>query len=221
MSTDGNTAAPAITRYEIRASLLPEHAEPTESGSYAKIAVTKTNVICDAANAAVALAVFADYYPEIVKYGSRWSFECVKPATTPRPPRRFLLNWEKDRDAEVSDGWLSNIAANGNNLMDDLEWEPRFCSEPRRHFPCPDCTQSLALRYSKFGGFYSCPSCGFKTGGTTRKAAAIEEAATIAAWCGALLVVRYNNNGVPYPGCPACDRDYESPTPNSLYYGRR
>jgi hypothetical protein len=55
----------------------------------------------------------------------------------------------------------------------------------------------------------------------TKKAGAIEQAATVTGWCGTRLEVRYNNNGVPYPGCKTCDPGYKSPTAGDVYYGRR
>jgi hypothetical protein len=210
-----NTAT--ATRFEIRARLWPEHMPPAGTPAESE----HITAAYDRATAAEALAAFAADHPEVVKYGSRWNFECVIPAATPRPPRRFLLNWERDRDAEVSDGWLSNIAANGNNLMDTLEWEPEFCSHPHRKFPCPSCGGSLAERWGKFGGFYTC-GCGFKTSMGTKKAAAIEDAATVTGWCGTKLEVFYNNNGVPYPGCKTCNPKYgKGPTVNDIYYGKR
>jgi hypothetical protein len=217
---DGTTPA---TEFEVRASTYPEDAEVTSGGSSPKSSAITVADRYGAAGAAAALAAFAAEHPDIVRYEnrSRWHLECVNPAATPRPGRRFLKNWERDPAAEVSDGWLSNIAADGNNLMDDLEWEPRYCATPRRHFPCPSCAAGLAERYSRYGGFYSCPACEFKTNFGTKKAAAIEAAATITGWCGTLLEVRYNNNGVPYPGCKTCDPAYKSPTVNDIYYGRR
>ena len=80
---------------------------------------------------------------------------------------------------------------------------------------------NLDERVGKFGGFYTCRACGFKTSMGTKKATAIEQATAITGWCGTKLVVRYNNNGVPYPGCPTCDPHHKSPTVNDVYYGRR
>jgi hypothetical protein len=216
------TDTTTVTRYEVRASIWPEHTEPTDSGSHLKAGKVEVAGAYETAGAAAALAAFNAEHPEIFQMprGGKWHVKCVIPATTPRPDRRYQMNWEKDPDAEVSDGWLSNIAAAGNNLKDELEWEPEFCHRPHRRFPCPGCGDKLAELWSKYGGFYSCPRCGFKTSFGTKKAKAIEAAATIAGFCGTKLEVRYNNNGVPYPGCKTCDPKYKSPTVNDVYYGR-
>ena len=150
-----------------------------------------------------------------------WHLTAFIPSALSRPARH-LMNWEKDPDAEVSDGWLSNIAAAGSNLTDELEWQPQFCTRAHAVTPCPGCADGqLATRWSKWGGFYSCGSCGWKTGLGTRKGQAATAATRITGWCGALLEVRYNRNGVPYPGCPACDPRYRCPTADDVYYGRR
>ena len=131
------------------------------------------------------------------------------------------MNWEKDPDAEVSDGWLSNIAAAGNSLADQLEWQPQFCAAAHRMTPCPGCTGGeLTPHWGKWGGFYTCRSCGWKAGLNSRKGQAASAATRITGWCGAPLGVRYNHHGVPYAGCPACDPSYKSPTVNKVYYGR-
>jgi hypothetical protein len=169
-----------------------------------------------------ALAAFAAAHPDVTVYGftRRWDLKLVIPGQGERPTRR-LMNWEKDPDAEVSDGWLSNIAAAGNSLADDLEWEPEFCHRVRWHLPCPSCDAGLAERYGKFGGFFTCDACGWKTGTGTKKAQGVEARAAITGWCGTLLEVRYNDNGVPYLGCKTCDPKYRCPTVNDVYYGRR
>jgi hypothetical protein len=118
--------AKTATRFEIRAvRWLPGEVPAGQPHPCERIAADYDRV-----TATDALAAFAAGRPEAAAYGSRWDLTCVIPATTPPPERRFLMNWERHPDAEVSGGWLSNIAAAGNNLMDRLEWEPEFCATP-------------------------------------------------------------------------------------------
>jgi hypothetical protein len=125
------------------------------------------------------------------------------------------MNWERNPDAEVSDGWLSNIAARGGNLADRLEWEPEFCTRPHWLIPCPDCGRPLQDRQGRYGDFYACTGCDWKTSVKTKKAKAVNAAARITGWCGTRPVVRYSHLGVPYPGCPACASGYRHPTLSS------
>lgn len=184
-----------------------------------------TRTYYDTDSPAAALARFAEDLPHVAAARSDWYLEAYIPSLLPRPDKH-LLNWEKNPDAEVSDGWLSNIAASGNTLADELEWQPKFCTRAHTFTPCPDCStgpdgeSKLAERYGKYGAFYTCGRCGWQTGRNTAKGKAAAAATRITGWCGHLLEVRYNNNGIPYPGCPACYPAYRSPTVSEIRYGR-
>ncbi len=213
------SATKTLTTFEIRALRWVRGVE-VQVGQ--KAPAERVTLSYPAADAAAALAAFAADRPDICTHDvgrQGWQLTVVIPGEGERPARR-LMNWEKNPDAEVSDGWLSNIAAAGNSLKDKLEWEPEFCSVARRFTPCPSCGEALQEFWGKFGGFYRCTACSFKAGISTKKAKAAEAQTLIAGWCGAKLVVRYNNNGVPYAGCPACHPEYRSPTVNDIRYGR-
>jgi hypothetical protein len=186
--------------------------------------VERATVRYTVTSAVEALVAFAADRPDICTFDvgrQGWQLECVTPGVGVRPARR-LMNWERNPDAEVSDGWLSNIAAAGNSLADRLVWEPQFCARAHWSIPCPGgCGGELReLSGRQWGSFYRCPGCDWKTGVTTKKAAAAEANARRTGWCGTPLEVRYNRNGVPYAGCPTCAPDYEAPTVNDVYYGR-
>jgi hypothetical protein len=210
-----------LTTFEIRADRWI-HGCHVPAGQHAAIERTEP-ARYSAMDAAAALAAFAADRPDICTHDVNrqgWRLTCVTPGAG-EPPTRRLMNWEKDPDAEVSDGWLSNIAAAGNNLADRLEWEPQFCTHAHRLIPCPACGQPLREFSSKWGGFYRCTACGWKAGTTTKKAGSAEAQARIAGWCGTPLEVRYNQHGVPYPGCPTCDPNHRPATVNDIYHGRR
>lgn len=206
------------TTYEVRARRRVD-GNPGKSGSTQQaVQVERTTARYAVADAAAALAAFAVDRPDICTSEANrqgWHLVCVIPGAGERPARR-LMNWERDPDAEVSDGWLSNIAAAGNNLADRLLWEPEFCTKAHRHVPCPACGEPLGDFWGKWGGFYRCPTCGWKAGITTKKARAAEARTRLTGWCGTPLEVRYNRNGVPYAGCSSCDPAHRSPTVNDL-----
>ena len=169
-----------------------------------------------------AMTQFAAEHPEYATFG--WWLDRTLTVVIPgqgEPPQRHLKNWERDPDAEVSDGWLTNMCAGINNVEDHLNWEPEFCHRPTWRIPCPDCNDELRELTGQFGAFYRCQSrsCSFKTSAGTRKAKAAEAKATVVRWCGTRLVLMINNNGIGYGGCPACYPDYEAPTLNKLVYG--
>lgn len=204
---DENAASTKV--FEVRAQQPREHGERVAA---------RYQVTC----AAAALAAFAAERPDICGYHvgrQGWQLKVVIPGVG-EPPERRLLNWERDPNAEVSDGWLSNIAAMANTLQDRLEWEPQFCPRPHWFTPCPGCGSALAERYGKWGAFYSCSACGQTMGVDTKKGKAAESAARIIGWCGTLLEVRYGHFGNPYAGCPACAPTYRHPTVDDLHYGR-
>jgi hypothetical protein len=216
MTTAGSTpAAPAV--FEVRGLRWPGGSDAGDG----TVPAERLAARYEAAGAAAALAAFAADRPDVCGPGVNrrgWRLTCVIPGQGD-PPARRLMNWEKNPDAEVSDGWLSNIAAQANSLADRLEWEPRFCTRASWLTPCPACGQPLREQAGKWGGFYRCTACDWKAGVTTKKARAAEARATIAGWCGARLEVRYSHLGVPYPGCPACHPRYRHPTVSDIRYG--
>jgi hypothetical protein len=124
---------------------------------------------CQCANPAPVLTAFAAAFPHVVADRAGWHLDAYTPSAMPRP-KRHLRNLERDPGAEVSDGWLSNIAAARNNLADDLEWQPQYCTHAHTVTPCPGCKDGhLATRWSKWGSFFSCAACGWKTGLDTKK----------------------------------------------------
>lgn len=222
MTAEPESDSKQATVFEVRATRSHDDGpEPGPDGEQ-KISVQRVTERYQVPDAAAALAAFAAARPETVAPETRqdWHLTCVIPARDERPERR-RMNWEEDPFREVSDGWLSNLAAQGSNLRDQLTWEPEFCTRAHWIVPCPDCGQPLQERYGKWGGFLACPGCGWKTGLATRKGKAAGAAARITGWCGGLLVVRYSDLGVPYAGCPACDPGYEHPAVNDLRYGKR
>jgi hypothetical protein len=167
-----------------------------------------------------ALTRFAEAFPAI-PLDHDWHLKAYTPSPLPRP-ERHLKNWERDPDAEVSDGWLSNLAASANTLADELAWQSQYCTRAHKRTPCPGCeTGQLAERTGKFGAFWSCTSCEWHTSAGTKKGLAAAEHTFVTGWCGTLLEVRYGHLGNPYPGCKTCDPEYKSPTVDDLRYGRR
>ncbi|KWW97419.1 hypothetical protein LI90_4391 (plasmid) [Carbonactinospora thermoautotrophica] len=173
-----------------------------------------------------ALQRFAQEFPEVVRLNdaavpAAW-ITAWTPGRGPRPEER-LMNWERDPDAEVSDGWLSNMAAAVTNLRNQLEWEPRYCTRATVYVPCPGCVQLdgsstlLTRKLGRYGAYYQCGACGWKTGARTRKARQAHERAYIAGWCGATLYAGVNPSGVPITLCGECDRGYRWPTAGQLY----
>jgi hypothetical protein len=219
MTTQAQATALAVT-YEFRTTHLvrgegdPVTAEPVPvSAVYAYTA--------DSAQAA--MAQFAAEHPEYAVFG--WWRDRMLTVVIPGQgelPQRHLKNWERDPDAEVSDGWLTNMCADINNADDRLKWEPEFCHRHTWRIPCPDCGGDLREHTGQWGAFYRCQSgsCSFKTSAGTKKAKAAELQATVVRWCGTRLVLMINNNGIGYGGCPACHPGYQSPTFNQLVYGR-
>jgi hypothetical protein len=217
MTTEAQPAAPAVT-YEFRTTHLVRDAGDPVSAERTPVSATYAYT---ATSAAAALVLFAAEHPEYATWG--WWRDRLLTVVIPgqgEPPERHLKNWERDPDAEVSDGWLTNMCAGINTVDDCLQWEPEFCHRPIWRIQCPDCAGELFELTGEFGAFYRCRSCSFKTSAVTRKAKAAEAKATVVRWCGARLVLMINNNGIGYGGCPACYPDYKSPTLNRIVYGR-
>ena len=216
MTTQPQAAAPAAT-YEFRTThLVRGEGAP---GSTERRPVTATCVYT-AATARDAMGLFAAAHPEYATWG--WWHDRMLTVVIPgqgEPPQRHLKNWERDPAAEVSDGWLTNMCAGINNVADRLEWEPEFCHQATWRIPCPDYGGELHEITGRFGAFYRCRACEFKTSARTRKAKTAEAAATVVRWCGTRLVLMINNNGIGYGGCPDCNPGYKSPTVNQILYG--
>lgn len=140
--------------------------------------------------------------------------ECVVAATGPRPERR-LMNWERDPMAEVSDGYLSNLAASHANLAADLAWRPRYCAQVLTRHRCPSCELNMVTRNGRYGPFLTC-RCGVSFGPTTKKAAAAE---IVDGFCGEALRPRTNHLGVPYAGCDRCSDNADETQPVSKFLG--
>ena len=132
-------------------------------------------------------------------------FECRRKPTTPRLEAR-PRNYERDPQAEVGDGFLSNLGADYGNMRRELEWEPRY------HFhvtawwmPCPSCGRTpMAGPFSgRFGMFMRCdnPYCNKTMGLWTKK---FRKAARPTRFCGERMTVVTSNCGVPYTGCNKC-----------------
>jgi hypothetical protein len=208
--------APAVT-YEFRTILLVRgEGDPVSAGrkpvsaAYAYAAATPQ----------AAMDLFAAGHPEYAVFG--WWRDRMLKVVIPghgEPPRRHLKNWERNPDAEASDGWLTNMCAGINNVEDHLNWEPEFCHAATWRIPCPGCDGELRELTGRFGAFYRCQSCEFKTSAGTRKANAAEAKATVTRWCGTRLVLRINHNGIGYGGCPECHPEYKSPTLSNIVYG--
>lgn len=143
--------------------------------------------------------------------------QCTTPGEGERPGR-ILMNWERDPMAEVSDGWLSNIAASGANLAADLEWEPRYCAQVLTTFACPSCAQAMARRKGRFGSFLTCEHCGLRMGAHTKKAKAAER---VKGFCGTALRLHFNHLGVPYAGCDSCGEHLDERKSISELFGSR
>jgi len=118
----------------------------------------------------------------------------------PLPPR-MLRNYEKDHDAEVSDGWLSNMAADISNVRAEQECRPEYHAKRTEFLICP-CGRELSPRFSKFGTYYPC-ECGAKWNPNTKKAAALKRVYRYS--CGREMAVTVNNGGVPYITCEECN----------------
>jgi len=109
------------------------------------------------------------------------------------PPRRHLKDWERDPDAEVSDGWLSNMCAGTGDVDDRLTWEPEFCHRPTWRIPCPDCDSELRARTGQWDAFYRCRSCSFRPPPGPRRRRPPRPRPTVVRWCGTRLVLMINN----------------------------
>lgn len=158
----GAATTPATCTYEVRATHLLPTDEPVPAGT-PRPAEHLTERYATA-TAAEALAAFAAAHPEYATWGY-WHDRYLKVVTAGRgePPKRHLKNWERDPDAEVSDGWLTNMCAGINNVAAHLEWEPQFCHTITWRIPCPACPGELYEIAGRHGAFYCCRSCDFKT----------------------------------------------------------
>lgn len=217
MPTQSQPAAPAAT-YEFRTTQLVRGEGDPVSAERKAIPAAYAYA---AASPQAAITQFASEHPEYATFG--WWRDRLLTVVIPgqgEPPQRHLKNWERDPDAEVSDGWLTNMCAGISNVEDHLLWEPEFCHAATWRIPCPGCDGELRELTGQFGAFYLCRSCSFKTSAGTRKAKAAEAEATVVRWCGTRLVLMINNNGIGYGGCPECHPDYKSPTLNKIIYGR-
>jgi hypothetical protein len=217
MATQTQAAAPAVT-YEFRTTHLVRGEGDPISADRTPVPATYAYT---AASAQAAMVLFAAEHSEYATWG--WWHDRLLTVVIPgqgEPPKRHLRNWERDPDAEVSDGWLTNMCAGINNVDDHLQWEPEFCHAITWRIPCPACPGELRELTGGWGAFYRCRSCDFKTSAGTKKAKAAEAKATVVRWCGTRLVLMINNNGIGYGGCPACRPGYQSPTLNQIVYRR-
>lgn len=218
MPAQSQSAAPSVT-YEFRTThLVRGEDDPVSAGPKPVPAAYAYT----AASPQAAMAQFAAEHPEYATWG--WWLDRLLTVVVPgqgEPPQRHLKNWERDPDAEISDGWLTNMCAGISNVEDHLNWEPEFCHRPAWRIPCPACPGELRELTGKYGAFYRCQSCLFKTSAGTKKAKAAEARATVVRWCGTRLVLMINDNGIGYAGCPVCHPEYQPPTINHVYYGKR
>lgn len=116
-------------------------------------------------------------------------------------PLGFAPNWMRDPDAEVSDGYLSNMAGEWAAERRELEWQPRFHAYRHRYVSCPECGLEMRQLESRWGAFFRC-RCGAKVSFGTK---VYRARLRFLGFCGERLVATVNNMGVPYAGCPACD----------------
>lgn len=181
MTTKSKPQEQGITRYEVR----------IDTGAEDYKARFPRQVI-EADSPLAAIASFQ---------GTSTMVDEVRAADPVKPlPPPMLRNYEKDPDAEVSDGWLSNIAADISNARAQLESVPEYHIKRTEFLVC-SCGREIAPRVSKFGAYYPC-DCGAKWNPNTKKAAALRRIYRYS--CGEEMTVTVNNFGVPYNACPKC-----------------
>jgi hypothetical protein len=177
----------------------------TETGrTAARVLTEDIEADIDAPDASSAIAAFIA--ERLGGDASRWLAAWHRTVVIPGDgdaPERMLMNYEKDPNAEVADGWLSNLAAAFGNLSQSLAWQPEFCTTGIFEVRCPRDGSVLREIHGRYGVFVSC-QCGWKASRGTKKYDANRH---FIRWCGTKLIASVNHLGVPYRACPSCSPD--------------